>query len=101
MIEIKNSDIHGKGVFSTEYLPAGTLLVCDVIVFPKDIIIDSVYRYPWYRDDGCICAGFGSFLNHSNEPNIVISSIDKKNLTKTFKTILDINMGCEILMKYM
>lgn len=98
MIEIRKSSIHGKGVFSTVFIPQNTILVCDVIIVEKNTIAD--YEYPWDGKHSSICIGFGSFFNHASVPNVKIFRIDKINLTKTFITLVDINVGEELTLYY-
>lgn len=103
LIEIKCSNLHGKGVFAKEKLVKGTKLISDVLLIPKSETQNTSlnkYLYPWDKDNSSICIGFGTYLNHSNNPNIKVSSIDKINLIKTFVVINDIEMGDELTIKY-
>lgn len=102
-IEIKSSAIHGRGVFAKELISAGVEMTCEVVVIPKSSEgLLHIYRYPWDRlnNQDSICIGFGSFFNHSNDPNVKVKSIDKFSLTKTFITLKDIQPGDELFINY-
>ena len=71
----------------------------DVILVNDNILSD--YQYPWLAKTKSICMGFGSFFNHSIEPNIQILKIDKIKLRKYFIILRDIKKGEELLLKYM
>ena len=106
LIFIGESDIHGKGVIAKIDLPKGTTFICDVLLIKK-IELKYIkktklleYLYPWDKDNSSICCGFGSFFNHSNNPNTKIISIDKVNKTKTFITLSTIKKNSELTIKY-
>jgi len=105
LIEIKNSEIHGKGVFAKVDIKKDTELVCDIITIPFNNLSDELkqYHYPYSRINihtVSLCMGFGSFFNHSVTPNIRVYLMNKELLTKTFKTIKDINKGDELFLDY-
>lgn len=106
MLEIRKSNISGRGVFATENIPKGTELCCDVILIYKKekhklrhTGIDKYY-FPWDRDHSSICFGFGSFLNHAEIPNLEVNRIDKINLKKYFITLKDISKNEELFINY-
>lgn len=101
MLEIKKSQIHGKGIFTKEKLYKGQLLVCDVLIFEhvSDFPLKD-YLYPWTKGKSSMCIGFGSYLNHSDDPNTVIKNIDVENLTKTFMLLDDVDIDQELTIKY-
>ncbi len=104
MVEVKNSLIHGKGVFATQNISKGTYLTCDVILFLNGEIDKESelrkYVFPFRLKINCICAGFGSFFNHSSEPNVKIKAIDFVNRTKTFEIINNVIHGDELFLNY-
>jgi SET domain-containing protein len=99
-IEIRKSSIHGKGVFAKNFIPVGTLMCCDVLVLRDKPVELRNYSYPWRSVETSLCMGFGSYFNHSQEPNVKIKSIDTENLTKTFITLRDIACGEELTIRY-
>lgn len=99
-IEIRNSKIHGKGVFAKNFIPKGTLLTCDVLVLNERPLSIKNYFYPWEGIEHSLCMGFGSYFNHSLTPNVRIKSINKRKLTKTFIILKDIEVGEELTIKY-
>lgn len=104
MIEIKKSSIHGRGAFFTSDIKIRQLFACDVIILDKSYIIPTYiveYTFPWKgKKESCICAGFGSFLNHSDIPNLKIYSIDKENFTMTFISLKNVQVGEELFIFY-
>jgi SET domain-containing protein len=100
MIKVSFSKIHGRGVFAAWPIPKGTELECDVLLFDNEAQSLKTWSYPWSRNHYSVCMGFGSFLNHSEIPNVKIERIDKEKLTKTFKVIKDINEGEELFLNY-
>jgi hypothetical protein len=98
MLEVRNSDIHGRGCFATVNIGKGALLTFPVILVDKQ---DSCYLFPWSGDTKSIVIGPVTFCNSSDTPNLRIKSIDREKLTKTFETLDDINIGDELLLNYM
>ena len=101
-LTIKESKIHGLGLFATEDIPKGTNLGIAHILIPhsEDIFAQSYSRTP-----------LGGFYNHSDDPNCVIkskihyfaSSSDYKRLVTTIMELFtekDIKKGEEITSKY-
>ena len=99
-IEIRKSPIHGKGVFSKHFLKKGLTLTCDVLLVNDNENDLHVYKYPWSFHICSVCIGFGSFFNHSDNPNVKLLSIDKINMTKTFELLSDIEENCELMINY-
>ena len=81
-IYVGNSEIHGKGLFSTDGLQEG------------DIIGDSHVPYDrvWYQ-----VFPIGLFYNHSKEPNCVIKTEDNVNLLIANR---DIDKDEELIVDY-
>jgi SET domain-containing protein len=103
LVDIKRSNIHGKGVFASKNLNKGTLLHCDVLLAHiSDNLPDTLlkYTYPWDQHSIAICAGFGSYFNHSNSPNTIIKYLDKVNLIKVFQLLSDIKRDEELTIQY-
>jgi hypothetical protein len=99
-VEIKQSKIHGKGVFAKVDLSEGTILTCDVILCNED---EYLKKYIFRIQAGfnkCIHIGFGSFLNGSKHPNIRHMYIDPSNLISSFKIIKEIKKGEELTLFY-
>ena len=101
-LTIKESKIHGLGLFATEDIPKGTNLGIAHILIPhsEDIFAQGYCRTP-----------LGGFYNHSNDPNCIIksriyyfaSSDDYKRLVTTILELYtqkEIKKGEEITSKY-
>jgi len=87
-LTIKNSQIDGLGLFSTEFIPDET-----------DLGMTHIYddRFP----DNYIRLPLGGFFNHSITPNCeIVDSIDNGIKHLRLKTIVDIHPGDEITAYY-
>lgn len=106
LVIVNESNIHGRGVFSIDNLPKGTTLTCDVMLIHKSELkyVKNMnlnhYLYPWDNNSASICMGFGSYFNHSINPNIKSLSIDKIRKTHTFITTTKIKKNTELTIKY-
>ncbi len=105
-IEVKESSVHGRGVFAKRDFNEGELIEdCPVIVFSKEELeeIDKTvfydYYFAWEKNKGAIALGLGSLYNHSYAPNAVYLK-DFKNNRITFKSIRPIESGEEIFTNY-
>jgi hypothetical protein len=51
MLEVRKSNIHGRGVFCDTFIPKGTELICDVILIDKTLENNykdiNIYSFPW------------------------------------------------------
>ncbi len=105
---VAHSPKHGRGVFTSEDIPEGTILeICPIILIPEgqvDTIHSTVlhdYYFLWgdHEEEAAIALGFGSMYNHSFEPNASYFQ-DFDNNTMDFIAIKDIRAGDEILVNY-
>lgn len=96
---IKKSNIHGKGVFSTEFIKKDTILTCDVLpISGIEPLLD--YAFPFIGTSLCIHIGFASFLNSSKNPNVKHLRIDTENLISYFKVLEDTKEDTELTLHY-
>lgn len=100
LLQVRNSPIHGKGVFAIGDIRAGSEFTCDVLLIHSDNMTFDDYQYPWSQTKRSICIGFGAFFNHSETPNFRILNVDKINLTKTFVALHDIDANTELTTCY-
>ncbi len=101
ILEIKQSPVHGRGVFAKSLIKKEQEIDCDVITVPGNNIEHKDYYYPWEGSKvKSMCIGFGFFLNHSTKPNMIIHKVDRIKLVKTFKALCDIEEGSEIFINY-
>ena len=56
MVIIKKSTIHGKGVFTTQFIPSGTLLECDILEVCGVELLDK-YVFPYIGTRNCLHIG--------------------------------------------
>jgi SET domain-containing protein len=107
-IEIKNSPIHGQGVFAIEDCPPGTIIeIAPVILLsqPERELLRHTLLFGYYfvvdHPDYAIAMGLGasSLLNHSHEANAEYSiSIEDQAITITARK--RIRKGEEITLNY-
>lgn len=105
---VTQSNIEGRGVFTTSDIEADSLLeICPVVIIPKkdlEVIHHTIlhdYYYYWGEDekDGCIVLGFGSMYNHSSSPNAYCIA-DEENKTFNYYALRCIEAGEEITVNY-
>jgi len=105
---IFESKLSGRGVFSTEDIPAGSVIeICPVILLPPDQVkaIESTelydYYFQWTEDEqSCaIALGYGSLYNHSFKPNARYYT-DFETNTLDIIALNDIPAGEEITFNY-
>lgn len=84
-LTIKDSQIHGLGVFATKSIPGGTVFV----------------GYPTHRyeENDCLRLNFGGFINHSRTPNATIVP-NGCNDTGYLQIIAPVAPGEEITVDY-
>lgn len=103
-IEVKQSPIHNRGVFTNGDLKYGEVIErCHYTVLEtkyKDLDITMkryVFSYPKNGENCSVVWGFGSIYNHSLQPNI---EYHYEGDVMVFKTIKNINKGEELLHNY-
>lgn len=88
-LTIKESNIHGLGIFAKEEIKKGTELGISLIHLPEEFM-EEVIRTP-----------LGGFYNHSDNPNIKAITFSKGSLKFTkLVTIKDITKDEEIVGRY-
>lgn len=107
-IYIAPSPLGGRGVFTSEDIPAGSIIeISPVIVLPaKDVAhIHATKLHDYYfiwgkKDKKCaIVLGYGSIYNHSYHPNAQYRA-DYNGKTLDFFALTDIKAGEEITVNY-
>lgn len=73
-IEVKKSEIHGKGVFAVNDIKKDKVIeICNLIEAKrrkvKGIFVDYVFRKN--RKKTVLALGYGSLYNHSYDPNAI------------------------------
>ncbi len=106
---VKNSPVHGLGIFATEKIIGGELIEeCPILSLPmkfgetSSLFID--YRFNWPSgssqwEEQVVALGFASLYNHSESPNAYwFSNYEKR--TFSFVSSRDIELGEEIFVWY-
>ncbi len=107
---IHESQLGGRGVFSSEFIAAGTLIeICPVIVFSSEDLklIHQTYLHDYYflwtdeenGSEGAIALGYGSLYNHAYDPNSEYYTNTEQQTLDIF-AIKDISPGEEITFNY-
>jgi hypothetical protein len=113
-VEIRQSPIHGLGVFATKDLPEHHCVeVSPTIAFGRGILRDYLYQnesrhilhdYVFTHRDGVVLVGLGwsSIYNHNHEPNAFwkYESTGKDTYSIQVYTKRAISCGEEILIRY-
>ena len=99
-IIVKESPIHGLGVFAISDIPKDTLIEeCHYIVLKNrfrqldKVLQKYVFSYPKRKSQSAIGFGFASIYNHSEEPNIEFEYDNDKLI---FTSLRDIKKGEEL-----
>ena len=88
-VTIKDSAIHGQGIFAVDNIPFGT-----------ELGITHVFAVGFHNN--YIRTPLGGFINHNDVPNCEkIKSYDESTLTYyILRTIKDIGVGDELTLNY-
>ena len=107
IIEIKNSNLHGQGVFALYDIPKGiTIEKCPYIVIDDDDLKESnrlqdyIFTSPATKGDYLCVFGYGMMYNHSSNPNVEWEICKKDLRFVNFVTLCSICKGEEILHDY-
>ena len=103
-VRVKNSSLHGRGVFAVEALRRGSIVeTCPVIVLPIDDVVEnstlSFYVYDWGAGSVALALGCGSLYNHADEPH-AYAEIEHSKQTITIKVLRNIEPGEEVTLNY-
>ena len=107
-IYLSKSDIPkaGRGVFASKLIKKDEVIEeCPVLVIPKkDYPVAKKtslrnYYFMWGKTTSALCFGYGSFYNHSYEPNATYKKRIKEQLID-FVAIKDIQKDEEITTNY-
>lgn len=104
-VEIKESPIHGKGVFAIRNIDEGEVLAVSHVTLlhhneqlPELI---ATLEFPWSEEYYALClSDVGSFFNHSKTFNAKVLHQDKEALTQTFAATGPIKKGEEVFIYY-
>jgi SET domain-containing protein len=83
LVEIRDAEGMGRGVFAVSHIPADTLLCSDPVMMiprdqcPKGSFLDTiVFLWSEVMEDGlnqnAIVLGLGTVMNHSKSPNVIV-----------------------------
>ena len=105
IVEIKESPIHGKGVFAARNIDSGTIIaVSHVTLLHHNEQLPEVIatlEFPWNDEYYALClSDVGSFFNHDKEFNAKVIEQDKERLTQTFAATRAIKKGEEVFIFY-
>lgn len=72
MLEVRDTEGRGRGVFTTDAIPAGALVhLAHVVVVPKSEVGATLDQYVYtFGDDCSVALGLGSLFNHARRPNL-------------------------------
>ena len=105
LAKIKQSPLHGKGVFATQNISEGEVIVQShmVLIHVNENLPEllATLQFPWTDEYDAIClSDVGSFFNHSGQPNAMIIKRDFTNQIQTFAAKTAIAKGDEITIYY-
>ncbi|MFA6024375.1 MAG: SET domain-containing protein-lysine N-methyltransferase [Candidatus Gracilibacteria bacterium] len=101
MIETKSSNIHGKGVFATEKIPEGKMILeidDSHIIGDPTAVPEAEHNYiDSFDGNDILWMEPERYINHSCEPNVYLKTIDGKRKVLAMK---DIQAGDELFFDY-
>lgn len=105
VVEVKDSPLHGKGVFAKRDIKKGELIVEShmALIHVNENLPEvlATLQFPWSEDYDAIClSDVGSFFNHASRPSAEITSRDFTKLVQKFSAKTDISKGDEITIYY-
>ena len=105
LVKIKQSPLHGKGVFATQNISIGEVIVEShmVLIHVNENLPEmlATLQFPWTDEHDAIClSDAGSFFNHNRQPNAKIINRDFTNQIQTFAAKTAISKGEEITIYY-
>jgi SET domain-containing protein len=105
LVEVKQSLLHGKGVFATRNIEKGEVLVKShmALIHVNENLPEvlATLQFPWTEEYDAICiSDAGSFFNHSSQPNAEVKIRDFIHLIQTFVAKTAIVKGTEITIYY-
>lgn len=96
----------GSGVFASKKIKKGEVIEeCPVFVLPKKDYPQVKktalrnYYFMWGKSTAAMCFGFGSFYNHSYQPNATYKKSIKEQMI-SFIAIKDIDENEEVVVNY-
>jgi len=107
-IEVKQSGIHGLGIFATKKFKKGELIEKSPVVLldkkERELLqLTSLFSYYFVLNNdktpAALGLGLSSFYNHSYNAN-AFYDINTKKAVIVFKSVSDINAGDEITINY-
>lgn len=106
LIEVRWTATKGRGIFATEFIPAGTVIErAPVLVMPagevlgtEDDTVLSHYLFEWGKGTVALALGYGSLYNHSYSPNARYE--DEGRQLKLYIALRDIQPGEEVTINY-
>ena len=106
-IYIRPSPLGGRGVFTAEPIPAGTVVELSPVVVlsaeDRAAIHETRlhdYYFIWEGDGAALALGYGSLYNHAAEPNLDFE-MDYDFLQIRFTALREIAAGEELLIDYL
>ncbi len=108
-LTIASSNNKGRGVFTTEPIPANTIIeIAPVIVMSANerekleqtLLYDYIFEWGADSKKAAVALGYISIYNHSNHPNCSYD-MDFEHQTISITTLQDIEVGVELFINYM
>jgi len=107
-INVNASELHGYGVFASDFIEEGEVIeYCPFITVEDDDVDDSAFLQDYlfgspFTDDERVIAplGYAMLYNHSDDPNAEWYADSDNNDLIAFVALRDIESGEEILHSY-
>jgi len=105
---IADTGSHGRGIFSSEYIEAGTVVeISPVIIMSKEerklldqtLLHDYIFEWGYEKDRCCMALGYVPLYNHSYASNCEYE-MDFENALISIRTVRPVQAGEELSINY-
>lgn len=111
--QVKESKVHGLGLFAVQFIPKGTEVWKFTRGFDQQFTREQIFNFPpslqkylcgyaWKSEKSglyCFASDNGKYFNHSNNPNVLSQYRDNEEEVVTV-AVRDIQLGEEMLDNY-
>jgi SET domain-containing protein len=105
-VEVRESAVHGRGVFARRAIPAGTVVdACPLLYLASGdtpvggTLMDYVFDAGDGNDGSWLALGITSLINHHVQPNAAVE-LDGDQQWLTVRTIVDVGIDEELFIDY-
>lgn len=106
MFDVVHLDNKGRSIVSTQDIKKDTLVISDFVIVLNEEEVKYIektklinYVFSWENESSALSLGYGSLLNHSDNPNLIFI-LDVKQNKLHFYSLRDISKNEELTIDY-